>query len=341
MMSDRAAMVRSNDPAAWTATEIGGKEGLVHRVGSEHQAAMLALLEAIREVPVDAIELDSFSSPELSSLMAAVRHRILRGEGAVVLSGFDIAGLGVDEYERVYRWLGRHLGRLVAQSGKGDLVGRVRHATDSKARGYLTNMELGPHTDYHEILSLASFRRAHTGGLSAMTSALAVHNELLATRPDLLEALYEGYYNGIPIRYGVNDNAHAERKVPAFSSADGNVSAFTLSFWGDAAYHRGEEVPAKLTEAMRFMHGVAIRDDMQVRFMLEPGEMIFWSNRTIFHSRTYFENLPGQERMLLRLWIDVDGGRPAHPEVAASAEMVEHFHTLGLDQRESAAPGYA
>ena len=327
----------ADHPSVWKAADIGGREGLTHRLGRAHLMAIRDLGDAIRGMPVAEIKRDSFHSPALADLMAAARDVVLNGRGAVILSGLDVEGLPLEDFERIYWYLGTYLGNGVIQSGKHDLVGRVRHETDSRARGYTTDVELRPHTDYHEILSLACYQKASEGGESGLASALAVHNILLEERPDLLETLYAGYYNGIPYRFGVNDSPHSQRKVPFYSSTDGKVSVFTLSFPRDAAAQRGEAVPEKLIEADTAMREIARREDIQARFMLEPGEMVFWNNRINFHARSRFTNVPGHERLLLRLWIDVPNGRPVHPEVAAAAEMVVRYHKLGMDHRDRPA----
>ncbi|MEO6341340.1 MAG: TauD/TfdA family dioxygenase [Caulobacteraceae bacterium] len=279
---------RVDHPSAWKACDIGGREGLIHRLGQEHLDAFEDLLQATKDTPIFEIRRDSFRSQAIDNLMAATRDTIVNGRGAMVLSGLDISGRPLEDYERIYWYLGTHLGNAVMQSAKGDLLGYVRHVTESKARGYLSDMELGPHTDYHEVLSLAGVRVASKGGLSGMTSALAVHNEMLATRPDLLEVLYEGYYNGIPFRYGVNDSEYGRRRVPVFSNTGGQVSVFTLSFMQDAAHARGETIPDEINEAFAYMRQIASSEDFQARFMLQPGEMMFWNNRVVFHSRTRF-----------------------------------------------------
>ena len=324
---------RPRHPSAWRADEIGGKEGVIHRMATAHVEALDRMLAATRDTPTLDLTRDSFRDAGIEALMAATADNIRGGRGAIILSGLDIAGYTLAEYERVYWYLGTFLGRAAIQSGQGDRLGHVRHLTDSKARGYTSDMELGPHTDYHEILSLACFRTASRGGLSGLSSAVTVHDALAATRPDLLEALYEGYYNGLPYRYGVNEDV-SDRKVPVFCEVDGQVSAFTLSFFRDAAARRGEPLPPKLVEAFAVMRTIA--ESVQARFMLEPGEMMFWNNRVNFHSRTRFENDAGVERLLLRLWITPDYARPMDPAMTECAEMIERYHLLGLDQRELA-----
>jgi hypothetical protein len=55
--------------------------------------------------------------------------------------------------------------------------------------------------------------------------------------------------------------------------------------------------------------------------LLEPGDMQFLNNRTIFHGRAEFEDHPEKERRrhLLRLWLRV----PEWPRMAA----VQDYHS--------------
>ena len=49
---------------------------------------------------------------------------------------------------------------------------------------------------------------------------------------------------------------------------------------------------------------------MRLHFMLEPGEMSVYNNFTVLHARTEFTDSETYRRQLLRLWLDVPGGRP-------------------------------
>ena len=50
------------------------------------------------------------------------------------------------------------------------------------------------HNDQGDVVGLLCFRGAKSGGLSCIASAAAVHNQVLAERPDLLAVLYEAFY---------------------------------------------------------------------------------------------------------------------------------------------------
>src|SRR2546423_10210970 len=78
----------------------------------------------------------------------------------------------------------------------GDRLGHVKDFSreDPGARAYRNKQELSPHTDSCDLVGLLCLRNAQAGGgVSRLTSAISVHNALLAEHPDVLAALYPGY----------------------------------------------------------------------------------------------------------------------------------------------------
>jgi hypothetical protein len=184
----------ADDPAAWTSAQIGGKEGLMHRLAPEHIEALHGIVARTRDKAPHAVTREDAADPLIDALMAGVRHTLMHGTGAVILAGFDMDALSLDDYSRMYWALGTHLGTGAVQSHRGDRIGHVQKEKENPTgRGYLMDIELRSHTDFHEVLSLASVRKSAAGGESGIVSGLAVHNAILETRPDLLPALYEGF----------------------------------------------------------------------------------------------------------------------------------------------------
>ncbi len=187
---------RIEHPSAWTSAEIGGKEGLIHRMAPEHAAALWALVDRTRHLAPDGRHPPGFRPSLVNDLMTAVRHEIMRGKGAVVLAGLDMAGVSVEDYSRLYWGLGTHLGVGAPQSYRKDKIGYVqKEENNPTGRGYLMDVELRSHTDFHEILSLASYRKSAEGGMSGAVSSLAIHNVILEEHPEHLKALYEGFFH--------------------------------------------------------------------------------------------------------------------------------------------------
>lgn len=319
-----AAVKRIDHPMAWTVAEIGGKEGLLRRLDAAELAAIEQLLERTSHLPTTEITRTDFSHPAVDRLMTDARSRIMEGRGAVILSGFDLGRHSQEAFERVYWSLGTHLGEAVVQSAKGDLIGYVQVSPTETPRGYLSSIELRPHTDFHEILSLATVRLAPSGGESGIVSALAIHNAILDERPELLPPLYEGFWYALPEGVASPEPVSRE-KVPVFSSKDGLVSCLNNTYFMHTAARRmGVPMPPELLEALDFFQKISVRKELLAEFMLEPGEMMFWNNFTQLHARTEFHDSPTQKRLLLRLWINVPNGRPVVPEISDRARQVTH-----------------
>jgi hypothetical protein len=91
--------------------------------------------------------------------------------------------------------LGAHLGALISQNGKGDVLGHVKQvvAQDdvdiSKTRIYRTAARQYFHVDYSDIVGLLCLEPAIKGGESAIASLHHIFNVLQRERPDIVELL--------------------------------------------------------------------------------------------------------------------------------------------------------
>jgi hypothetical protein len=322
-------------PSAWTAASIGGKEGLVRRLAAPELAALAGLAARHRGRPVPEITREGFADPAVDALMQAVRDEVMHGRGAMILAGLDPGGYAPDELERLFWGLGTHLGNGVVQGYRGDWVARVERNPDGPFRGTTTDIELRGHTDFHEVMALAAVRRAAEGGVSGLASSLAVHNAIRTTRPELLAPLYRGFYHESDTRRILSD-----RPVPMFCCIDGTVSClYNAVFMRRAAQQMGVALPPDLVEAMAWFDTQAARPDIRLDFVLEPGEMLFWHNFQMLHSRTRFRDSDEHRRLLLRLWLNVPGGRQVAPEIAERARIMDEEHALfGLGSGRALPP---
>jgi len=320
-----ARFPRVDDPSAWTSAKIGGKPSLTRMVSAEELAAIDRFLEGIDGRQPETICAADLDDPALVTLAAEVRRQIMTGMGAIIISGVDVDRIGIDAFKRLYWAIGTHIGTGVEQSYRRDRIGLVQKEEDNPTgRGYLLDVELRSHTDFHEILSLAGVRQAASGGMSGIVSSLAIHNIILDERPDLLGALYEGYYHESA------GGRVSDKKVPIFATVDGKTSCYYHPlFMIRAAKLRCEELPADLTAATTFMGEVAARPEVRADFMLEPGEMMFWHNFTQLHSREAFNDTPEARRLLLRLWINVANGRPMPDVFHDRARLMDEAHGGG------------
>ena len=156
-------------------------------------------------------------------------------------------------------------------------------------------------------------RKAWKGGLSGYASALAVHDEILATRPELLEPLWRGFHLHRFGEHPPGESPYSPVRVPVFSERDGVTTVIMIRGYIDMA---ADEYDLPITElerdALDTFDEIANRPEFRLDFMLDPGDAIMFNNCAILHKRTGFEDHaePGRKRHLMRLWlVDWDGRR--------------------------------
>ena len=324
-------------PSAWTARALGGKDALVRPLAPAQLDAIDALLARTRHLPPQRVTRADFDDPVINKLLSELRETIMNGRGIVIVSGVTPERFSEEDFERIYWGFGTHLGIGAVQSAAGDKLGYVQNnENDEVKRGYRSLRELHMHTDSYELVGLMSVRRAKSGGLSGLVSSLAIHNEILKSRPDLLPPLYRGFrIASEEARF--SSKAITDEAMPVFCAVDGRVSCmYEPSHMKNAAALLPDGMPDDLAEALDYVDTLANRDDLALRFLLEPGEMMLWHNYTNLHSRTAFEDFPHSRRLLLRLWLSVPDGRLVDPAFRIRAETYERIHRektkgVGLD----------
>jgi hypothetical protein len=222
------------------------------------------------------------------------------------------------------------------QSSSGDRLGHVTYDDKNPhRRGYRDNTELFMHTDGYEILGLLCVQQGASGGLSSIVSTLAIHNEILATRPELLDPLYRGFPHAL-IEAHNTATPITPYNVPVFSSVNGVVSGlYTRLFLREAVQQLGTPLPADFAEAVSYFEEVALRGDMRLTFMLEPGGFLVLNNFATMHSRTNFTDSPTQKRHLLRLWLHVpkEHRRPVIPEMYTWGNVYDRLLKEAMEKR--------
>jgi hypothetical protein len=313
-------------PSAWTPATLGDKQSLELAMSEDELGAIDLLLERTRHKRPQEVTRADFDHPVVNRLLERVGDVIMNGRGVLIVTGATPQRYGEEAFERIYWGFGTHLGIGAVQSGNGDRLGYVQNnPRDEVKRGYRSLRELHMHTDSYEIVGLMCVRRAKSGGLSGLAPSLSIHNEILRTRPALLPALYRGFrIASEEARFSTK--AITDEAMPVFSYVDGKLSCmYEPSHMKNAAEMLGG-MPDDLAQALACFDEIANREDMALRFLLEPGDMMLWHNYTNLHSRTAFEDDPASPRLLLRLWLRVPNGRPADPRFRIRAETYERIY---------------
>src|SRR5262249_6777245 len=152
-----------------------------------------------------------FPLPHLGQTLATLRREVLDGRGFTLIRGVPVERMSREEVAIAYWGIGLHLGYPVCQNSRGHLLGHITDLGDKPKdevsgsakpgafnntliRGYTSRERSYFHTDQCDIVGLLCLNQAMRGGESQIASSVAIHNEILATRPDLLELLYEPFW---------------------------------------------------------------------------------------------------------------------------------------------------
>jgi len=300
-----------NVPMAWRGNELT-KEQVSVDLSARQVAALEDVLARIEKAgtPMREIDRDVARHPALDKPLEEIFEEIQHGRGIVIVRGFPVQQHSVEQVGKMYWAFGAHFGRGVSQSARGDLLGAVQDETppgeEESARGYTSRRELQLHTDLGQVVGLMCVRQARAGGFSQYASGLAIHNELLQRRPDLMPLYYRGFrYH----RRGEQPADHPQitpYNVPVFSNVDGHVSVFYVREIAAVAMRDlGLQYTPEELDALDTFRETARQLQFETR--LEAGEATFLNNLVALHARSEFEDWdePEKKRLMLRLWLDV------------------------------------
>lgn len=297
-------------PWVWSADELTSREGWIIRVSDEAVREIDGALAAVKQrgLPLKKITAGDFPLPSLARDLRRVKELLADGPGIAL-----IRGLPVDRYPRgdidLMLWgLGAHVGQAVAQSYRGDVIGEVMdmsHTGDTR-RAYRSPLSLNLHIDSVDVAALLCIRRAKRGGTSLVTSSFAIHNAILAERPDLIPVLYKGYHCMHSESEDSGESPTTLHRIPVFGPVGDrlvcNFHARPMARW--LAQDSSANDP-KTWEALEVFKEVSERDGLVHKFLLEPGDLQFLNNRSVLHGRTEFEDHDSldKKRLMLRLWL--------------------------------------
>lgn len=258
---------------------------------------------------VDTLATTEVELPGMQQAVAQWSEMLEVGRGFLLLRGFPIDQLSAHETELAYVALGRLLGTPVGQNKTADLLTHVRDerlpADAGKVRLYRTRERQDFHTDGADIIGLLCLHGAVRGGESKIVSSWALYNELLARRPELLEALYQ------PMAWDLQGDV-AEGQQPWFSlpplnDVGGAPRLFYLGWYiRDAQQHADAPRLTDLQlQAMELLEALANDPTFHVEMQFQPGDVQFINNGRILHAREAYDDDPdpAQRRHLLRLWL--------------------------------------
>lgn len=302
-----------NVAAAWRGPEMqSGRDWIVHlsaaQVG-ELDAARVAV--RARGLDLADVRCEDFPLPTLGGAVAEWVEELVCGRGFVLLRGLPVARWGDADAGLVFWGLGQHLGEPGAQNPDGDLLGHVTDMGEEPSRPYVrryrTAGDIAYHCDLADAVGLLCLRTARSGGASRIVSSVAVYNELLRRRPDLVPRLYEAFCLDTRDEQGQGRQPYVP--VSPCRHAGNTLRTFYHSDYFRSAV-RHSDVPPFTAEEQTLLdlyEEIASSPELYLDMQFEPGDIQLLSNHVVLHARTEYQDFAeaARKRHLLRLWLSL------------------------------------
>ena len=306
------------DRSAWKVADLTRDQTWDHVLDAAAIAELDAAIAGVqrRKVPLLDITRDTFPLPTLGERLETISEQMEDGLGLAVLRGLPVERYSMEE-SRIAIWgMGVYMGTAISQNARGE---RLCSVTDqgreygAKGRGYQTNDRLDFHCDNADVVALLFLRKAQEGGLSLLTSATSIYNEIVAHHPEHLERLYRGYHYDLRGEGRPGVGAHTGHRVPVFSYFGGKLSCRYIRNGIElGAVSSGNPLTAEDIALLDRIDEIARRPEYCFVTYFNSGDMQIVNNHTTMHARTDYVDFPEPERRrhALRLWLNLVPGRP-------------------------------
>lgn len=310
------------DPAAWHGVQLEQDSGWRFELTDVEIAEIDAAVASVRNrgIEIKDITIGDFPLPILDSKLGTMKTQLMEGRGVALLSGVPVERYDIEESAIAYWGIGLRMGKAVSQNHHGHLLGHVYDLTGpsregASSRAYHTRAYLNYHSDSCDIVGLLCLHPAKEGGISSIASSVAIYNEMLRRRPDLVAELVKPWYRDR--RNEIPPGKEPWFELPVFCFAEGHFSCSWHNFYIRST-QRFDELPRftqSQIDALDMMDTLA--DELKHETGFKRGDIQFLHNHVMVHGRTLYEDWPEVERKrhLLRLWLATPGGRPLPEQV--------------------------
>ncbi|CAN0520400.1 unnamed protein product, partial [Laminaria digitata] len=207
--------------------------------------------------------------------------------GLTLVKGLPRDLLTMPEFRLLIWAIGLHLGVARPQGLASQYISDVRAAgmnyRSSAGRGYNSNAELDFHCDGCDLVGLACYNDAKSGGQSRISSSTTAWQILLAEHPDLAEVACRDFYFGRNQEEAPDEAPYYVQ--PLFGVAEGRL----FGKWNRNRMRTAQEidgVPRLTPEQNRcadVLDEILRRPDVMFTMWMEPGDLQFMNNHAILH----------------------------------------------------------
>jgi TfdA family taurine catabolism dioxygenase TauD len=310
---DPSELVALETACEWRSGELG--ERYVFELTDAHLDELDAALVHAEAQADDVLDItrESFPLPTLGPELTRITRELIDGRGVVLIRGVPVERYGKRRASSIYWGVGLHLGRPWPQNAKGHLLGDVtdqgRSAGDPTSRGNeIGGVPFPFHSDGSDLVGLFCLDAGASGGASLVANALAIHNELVRTEPELAAELYA------PFAYDARGEHAPGTKpwytIPIFNRRKDRLFVRYIRPYIESA-RRHDDAPRPSTAARAAMDRVdamCADPDFHASMTMQPGDMQFVNNYHVLHARRgYTDDRPnGRIRHLKRLWLETE-----------------------------------
>ena len=310
-MTQKTASI--SDPAFWVGDDLERDRSWFFTLGADETADLVAMARQVKRRlgadPNGLLDMTEQDFPLGASKATVARiYDVLKsGLGIALLRGLPVSALDPLDLAIIYWGIGRHLGEATVNNPEGDMLGHItdlgKTQKDANSRGYQTRELMDYHCDQSDIVGLLCLRPAKSGGVSMVSSSVAMYNRLLDQHPDYAAALAEPFF-------WTKHGEFAEGEAPFYQSPVFNFFDGQLcTSFGPKHIEKGHRLPGTtpLTDLQRaaISRAEEIAHDLRYEMVLEAGDMQFANNYVTLHTRSAYEDFddPDKKRLLWRLWL--------------------------------------
>jgi hypothetical protein len=303
--------MKAQSPAEWRVADLEQDRGWVFSLVDSARAHLKQVVKAAYSADrplLDYTREDFDFGPAWTPIANAIKEAH-HGCGFALLRGLPREGMSETEFELLNWAIGLHTGVARPQGRATQYISPIRDIgteyRSASGRGYSSNAKLDFHVDSADLVTLACYNKARSGGQSMITSSLSARSQLMTERPDLAELAHNEFYFSRQNEQAPDEAAFYGQ--PLFDLADGLV----FGKWNRNRVQSAQQIEgvSALSEGQRetmdVLDEILRRPELMFTMYLEPGELQILNNHVILHSRTDYIDYEDQDRkrLLFRLWL--------------------------------------
>ncbi len=304
----------------WRAVDLAADTSWTMHLTAEEVAGFEVALEHAKRSGKALLDLTAEDFPlteAARSLLDRAMAKTQKDFGVSLVKGFPVHRWSEADSRLAYWGMGLHMGLARPQNRSSEVIADVRDEGGGypikNIRGYTTNARLDFHMDSCDVVGLLCRRTAKSGGTSMILSSIALRDEVVKRRPDLLATLQQPFLHSY-------QNSQDPTQPPYYRcsiiSNDPSIFALRTNRKNTQAveidFEDAPRLSSRQIEALDLLDQIMLEPGFAYSMPLEMGDMQLLNNYVTLHSRTQYEDHqdPDQKRHLLRLWLAVPYSQP-------------------------------